>query len=150
MNERQFDSNQIQTFNIFVFVRHSHEFFFFCFVPKIFLLAVLKRTDNTYIINGNNLISDAGVYNAAGVEFDYRRIDDAIETSDENTEGVTEWITATGPIKEEIHLMVFIDTNLHRTLNIQQDLLTFFNHFIIPRYYDKIVIQALNMNICCR
>lgn len=54
------------------------------------------------------MVSDAGVYNAAGAEFDYRRIDDAIESSDESTEGVTEWITATGPIKEEIRLMVTI------------------------------------------
>lgn len=67
----------------------------------------MKRADHSYIINGVNIISDAGVYNAAGAEFDYRRIDDAIDSSDENTEGVTEWITATGPIREEIHLMVF-------------------------------------------
>lgn len=63
------------------------------------------------------MVSDAGVYNAAGAEFDYRRIDDAIESSDENTEGVTEWITATGPIKEEIHLMVLI-ADLHNLFRI--------------------------------
>lgn len=66
---------------------------------------VLKR-DHEFIINGDNVISDSGVYKAAGTVFDYRRIDDAIETSDENIEGVTEWITATGPIREAIHLMV--------------------------------------------
>lgn len=66
---------------------------------------MLKR-DHSFIINGDNIISDSGVYQAAGAIFDYRRIDDAIETSDENTEGVTEWITATGPIREAIHLMV--------------------------------------------
>ena len=46
------------------------------------------------------------MYKAAGAVFDYRRIDDAVEASDENAEGVTEWITATGPIREVVHLMV--------------------------------------------
>lgn len=69
---------------------------------------VLRRADHSYIINGDNIISDSGIYNAAGAAFDYRRIDDAIETSDESNEGVTEWITATGPVREEIHLMVTI------------------------------------------
>lgn len=78
---------------------------------------MLKRVDNTYIINGANIISDAGVYNAAGAEFDYRRIDDAIDSSDENTEGVTEWITATGPIREEIHIMVSFHQNLFKLSN---------------------------------
>lgn len=63
---------------------------------------------HSFIINGDNAISDSGAYKAAGAIFDYRRIDDAIETSDENIEGVTEWITATGPIREPIHLMVRI------------------------------------------
>lgn len=61
---------------------------------------------HSFIINGDNSISDSGVYKAAGAVFDYRRIDDAIEASDENSEGVTEWITATGPLRETIHLMV--------------------------------------------
>lgn len=71
----------------------------------------MKR-DHSFIINGENIISDSGIYKAAGAIFDYRRIDDAIETSDENTEGVTEWITATGPIREPVHLMVRIKTKL--------------------------------------
>lgn len=66
---------------------------------------MLKRSDE-YIINGDNTISDSGVYRAAGSVWDYRRIDDAIESSDEKTEGVTEWITATGPIREAVYLMV--------------------------------------------
>lgn len=68
----------------------------------------MLKHDHSYIINGDNSISDSGVYRAAGAIFDYRRIDDAIETSDENSEGVTEWITATGPIRESVHLMVRI------------------------------------------
>lgn len=68
---------------------------------------MLKR-DHSFIVNGDNIISDSGIYKAAGAVFDYRRIDDAIDTSDENTEGVTEWITATGPIREAVHLMVSI------------------------------------------
>lgn len=75
------------------------------FIFIFYNFTVLKR-DHSFIINGDNIISDSGVYRAAGSVFDYRRIDDAIETSDENSEGVTEWITATGPIKEAIHLMV--------------------------------------------
>lgn len=67
---------------------------------------MLKQRDREFIINGDNVISDSGVYRAAGTVFDYRRIDDAIETSDENIDGVTEWITATGPTREAIHLMV--------------------------------------------
>lgn len=72
---------------------------------SLFPFKVLKR-NHEFIINGDNVISDSGVYQAAGAVFDYRRIDDAIETSDENVEGVTEWITSTGPIREAIHLMV--------------------------------------------
>lgn len=66
----------------------------------------MKQSDQTSIINGNNRISESGVYEAAGTTFEYRRIDDAIEDSDENIEGVTEWLTATGPISESIHLSV--------------------------------------------
>lgn len=68
----------------------------------------MKRSDQTSIINGNNRISESGVYEAAGTTFEYRRIDDAIEDIDENIEGVTEWLTATGPITESIHLSVII------------------------------------------
>lgn len=49
---------------------------------------MLKR-DHSFIINGDNIISDSGVYRAAGAVFDYRRIDDAIQASDESSEGVT-------------------------------------------------------------
>lgn len=66
----------------------------------------MKRSDQTFIINGNNRISENGVYEAAGTVFEYRRIDDAIDDSDENIEGVTEWLTATGPLSESIHLSV--------------------------------------------
>lgn len=66
----------------------------------------MLKHDRSYIINGDNIISDSGVFRAAGAVFDYRRIDDAIETSDEKSEGVTEWITATGPIREAVQLMV--------------------------------------------
>lgn len=69
-------------------------------------MIVLKNSNHAYIINGHNKISNSGVFSGAGATFDYRRIDDAIESSDENNEGVTEWITATGPIKEAIHLLV--------------------------------------------
>lgn len=76
------------------------------------ILTVLKRADQTSIINGNNRISESGVYDAAGTTFEYRRIDDAIESSDEDIEGVTEWLTATGPISESIHLLVILPSVL--------------------------------------
>lgn len=69
-------------------------------------IEIVLKHDHSFIINGDNSISDSGVFRAVGTIFDYRRIDDAIETSDENSEGVTEWITATGPIREAIQLMV--------------------------------------------
>lgn len=77
-----------------------------------FCRLVLKH-GHSFFINGDNIISDSGIYKAAGAVFDYRRIDDAIDTNDENT-GVTEWITATGPVREPIHLMVivFVELNL--------------------------------------
>lgn len=58
------------------------------------------------------------MYKAAGAVFDYRRIDDAIEASEENSEGVTEWITATGPIRESIHLMVTDSFRYYFTISL--------------------------------
>lgn len=75
-------------------------------MPFTCLIETVLKHDHSFIINGDNSISDSGVFRAVGTIFDYRRIDDAIETSDENSEGVTEWITATGPIREAIQLMV--------------------------------------------
>lgn len=51
-------------------------------------------------------MSDSGDYAAAGAIFDYRRIDGASKPKKSENEGVTEWITATGPITEQIYLMV--------------------------------------------
>lgn len=53
------------------------------------------------MFNGDNVISDSGAFEAAGTLFDYHRID-----GDHQHEGVTEWITAIGPIKESLELMV--------------------------------------------
>lgn len=51
-------------------------------------------------------MSDGGSYVAAGATFDYRRIDGTSKPKKTENEGVTEWITATGPITEQVYLMV--------------------------------------------
>lgn len=71
---------------------------------KFFLwFAVLKRSDQKFILNGDYALSDSGVYEAAGAVFDYRRMDAFTKNS---SDVVTEWITCTGPITEAVHLMV--------------------------------------------
>lgn len=51
-------------------------------------------------------MSDSGAYVAAGAIFDYHRIDGTSKPKKTENEGVTEWITATGPITDQIYLMV--------------------------------------------
>lgn len=58
-------------------------------------------TEQKYLFNGDNTESSNGAYDAAGAVFDYRRIDGL-----QDGEGVTEWITCTGPIREMLELMV--------------------------------------------
>lgn len=67
-------------------------------------LLVLRTTsaEQKYLFNGDNNESPNGAYDAAGAVFDYRRIDGL-----QDGEGVTEWITCTGPIREMLELMVF-------------------------------------------
>ncbi|XP_055923558.1 thrombospondin type-1 domain-containing protein 4 isoform X2 [Eupeodes corollae] len=67
-------------------------------------LLVLRTTstEQKYLFNGDNTESSNGAYDAAGAVFDYRRIDGL-----QDGEGVTEWITCTGPIREMLELMVY-------------------------------------------
>lgn len=53
-------------------------------------------------------MSESGAYVAAGAIFDYHRIDGTSKPGKTENEGVTEWITATGPINEQIYLMVIL------------------------------------------
>lgn len=53
-------------------------------------------------------MSDSGAYVAAGTIFDYHRIDGTSKPKKTDNEGVTEWITATGPITEQIFFMVIV------------------------------------------
>lgn len=62
---------------------------------------MLRTSDQKYVFNGDNLQSDSGSYEAAGAAFDYHRIDGL-----QQGEGVTEWITCTGPINDNLELMV--------------------------------------------
>lgn len=80
------------------------------FITKNFFPNIaLKYSNQNFIINGDYSVSLSGVYEAAGAVFDYRRIDGLTNGSTQGyrkVEGVTEWITCTGPITEPIHLMV--------------------------------------------
>lgn len=58
--------------------------------------------EDSYIINGDNSVSESGAYEAAGAVFDYHRLDGL----QEHGEGVTEWVTCTGPIRDNVELMV--------------------------------------------
>lgn len=64
-------------------------------------LSVLRTSEQKNIFNGENEISESGSYEAAGATFDYHRIDGV-----QQGEGVTEWITCTGPIKDPVELLV--------------------------------------------
>ncbi|XP_030561294.1 thrombospondin type-1 domain-containing protein 4 isoform X1 [Drosophila novamexicana] len=65
-------------------------------------LLVLRTSEQKSIFNGENEVSESGSYEAAGTTFDYHRIDGV-----QQGEGVTEWITSTGPIKDPVELLVY-------------------------------------------
>lgn len=67
---------------------------------------MLKRSDKSFVMNGDHIVSESGEYNAAGAKFDYRRMDGPFSANKDQKEGVTEWVTATGPITEPIYVMV--------------------------------------------
>lgn len=70
---------------------------------------VLKSSDQKFVINGDYSVSSSGVYEAGGAIFEYQRIDGLKpKKNGEKVEGVTEWITCTGPTMEAVHLMVRI------------------------------------------
>ncbi|XP_054741573.1 thrombospondin type-1 domain-containing protein 4 isoform X1 [Anastrepha obliqua] len=65
-------------------------------------LLVLRTPDQKYIFNGDNSASDSGAYEALGAIFNYHRIDGL-----QHGDGVTEWITCMGPIREMLELMIY-------------------------------------------
>ncbi|XP_050319289.1 thrombospondin type-1 domain-containing protein 4 isoform X2 [Bactrocera neohumeralis] len=65
-------------------------------------LLVLRTPDQKYIFNGDNVASDSGAYEAVGAVFDYHRIDGL-----QHGDGVTEWITCLGPIRDMLELMIY-------------------------------------------
>ncbi|XP_053694412.1 thrombospondin type-1 domain-containing protein 4 [Sabethes cyaneus] len=68
----------------------------------------LKTADlPRFIINGDYTISLSGFYQGAGTIFEYRRVDglnNGSTSSFRKIEGVTEWITAPGPLSEPVEL----------------------------------------------
>ncbi|KAH8281807.1 hypothetical protein KR054_003092, partial [Drosophila jambulina] len=68
-------------------------------------LLVLRTSKEESIFNGENAVSESGSYEGVGATFDYHRIDGAHDSN-----GVTEWITSIGPIRESLQLMVYTKT----------------------------------------
>ncbi|XP_023031562.2 papilin isoform X1 [Drosophila willistoni] len=68
-------------------------------------LLVLRTSDQKCIFNGENEISESASYEAVGSTFDYHRIDGV-----QHGDGVTEWITSTGPIREPLELLIYSKT----------------------------------------
>lgn len=58
---------------------------------------------NDFVFNGENRMSESRSYEAAGTTFDYHRIDGI-----QHSEGVTEWITSVGPVREPVELLVIL------------------------------------------
>ncbi|XP_058815718.1 A disintegrin and metalloproteinase with thrombospondin motifs 7-like isoform X1 [Topomyia yanbarensis] len=70
-------------------------------------LALKSGDHQRFIINGDYTISLSGFYQGAGTIFEYRRVDglnNGSTSSFRKIEGVTEWITAPGPLLEPIEL----------------------------------------------
>lgn len=80
------------------------------------ILPALKSTNGEYIINGNYTVSHSGPYDVAGTTIDYHRFDGNLKETHhpKRSDGVTEWITSTGPLFEPIHLMVRIHLITHK------------------------------------
>ncbi|XP_030384186.1 thrombospondin type-1 domain-containing protein 4 [Scaptodrosophila lebanonensis] len=68
-------------------------------------LLALRVPELEYVFNGENMVSESASYEVAGATFDYHRIDGV-----EQGEGVTEWITAIGPITAQLDLLVYTKT----------------------------------------
>lgn len=62
----------------------------------------LRKTDGTFILNGDWRLSWPGVYDGAGSKFYYSRQDPKLLES----------IASTGPLKEPLDLMVSMDVHL--------------------------------------
>ncbi|XP_041451857.1 thrombospondin type-1 domain-containing protein 4 isoform X2 [Drosophila obscura] len=65
-------------------------------------LLVLRTSQQKSIVNSESIVSESGSYEAVGATFDYHRIDGV-----QNSDGVTEWITSTGPIWDSMELLIF-------------------------------------------
>ena len=68
-----------------------------------FILAALRRSDGTFVFNGNWAINWSGEYQAAGTTFAYRRQDTT----------TPELITTLGPLTEPIDIMVKNNNNMY-------------------------------------
>lgn len=79
-----------------------------CYKKIYHYFPALKATNGEYIINGNYTVSPSGPYEASGTIFDYHRFDGNLKETHHHkrSDGVTEWITSSGPLFEPIHLMV--------------------------------------------
>ncbi|BFF94988.1 thrombospondin type-1 domain-containing protein 4 [Drosophila madeirensis] len=65
-------------------------------------LLVLRTSQQQNIVNSESNVSESGSYEALGTIFDYHRIDGV-----QNSDGVTEWITSSGPIRDSLEILLF-------------------------------------------
>ena len=95
-------------------------------MPNLFFfVSVLKTHNHKFIINGDNIISPSGQYEAAGTVFDYRRFD--VVRNGSAVDGVTEWITANGPITDPVHILLL---SQQKNLGIKYE-------YLIPIHADS-------------
>jgi hypothetical protein len=80
--------------------------FFIFFLSFSFFFAALRRSDGTFVFNGNWAINWSGEYQAAGTTFAYRRQDTT----------TPELITTQGPLTEPIDIMVNTTNQQHQRL----------------------------------
>lgn len=75
---------------------------------KSFQNKALKSTESKFVINGNYTSSPIGTYEIGGTEFEYFRLDEKSKLIGSNVrnDGVTEWITSSGPLFEPVHLLI--------------------------------------------
>jgi hypothetical protein len=75
---------------------------------KSFKNIAMKSTDAKFIINGNYTTSPIGTYKIGGAEFEYFRLDEKNKVfgNDMRNDGVTEWLTSSGPLFEPVHLLI--------------------------------------------
>lgn len=95
----------------------------------------MKSTNGDYVINGNYTVSPSGPYEIGGTTVNYHRFDENLKETHHHKrqDGVTEWITSSGPLFEPIHLMVSMFSMINNFLKFV---------FISRRFFHNKLILA--------